>query len=89
MLSWRVLTSYTVPRSASYGIDWAYFLHQITDLLSPNLEDPGMKSWILLGFSASTEEDTTVASIIVMATFQYDFGYSCNMEMAVFHPSLC
>nr|GAT54996.1 predicted protein [Mycena chlorophos] len=58
--------------------DLGEFARAMTGEIEKNVVDPTLRSWALPNFSTTTVKDTTVASIMLMATlkayFQYRFG---------------
>ncbi|KAH8587431.1 hypothetical protein B0O99DRAFT_556691 [Bisporella sp. PMI_857] len=47
----------------------------MTGLIQENVKDPGLRDWIMPKFSTTTNEDSSVAAIIMMSTFQKYFEY--------------
>lgn len=58
--------------------DWSEIVSAMTLLMHENVTDPELRDWILPNFSTTTETDTTVASIVMMATMQKYFEYSAE-----------
>jgi hypothetical protein len=58
-----------------YTFDWSIFAPQMTKLLSQNINDPHLRSWILPSFSTTTPTDTVTASILMMGTLQKYFEF--------------
>ncbi|KAF7305879.1 hypothetical protein HMN09_00742100 [Mycena chlorophos] len=59
-------------------IDFGEFARAMTHEVSKNVVDPALRAWTLPDFSTTTVRDTTVASIMLMATlksyFEYEFS---------------
>ncbi|KAF8313224.1 hypothetical protein DL93DRAFT_2059162 [Clavulina sp. PMI_390] len=55
-------------------------------LLEENVRDPDLRTWLMPEFSTTTNEDTTIASIIMMATLQKYFDYKMSFLCGI--PSI-
>lgn len=62
-----------------YSVDWADFAHNIGLMIQDNVVDPGLRQWIMPAFSTTTEHDTVVASIVMMASMQAYFEYQMTI----------
>lgn len=47
----------------------------MADLVDKNVSDPTLRAWALPAFTTTTANDTTVASILLMATLKQYFSY--------------
>jgi hypothetical protein len=62
-------TRFTVP--------WADFAYKIGTMIQDNVVDPELREWMMPAFSTSESHDIVVASIVMMASMQKYFSYSC------------
>lgn len=51
----------------------------MTQLIAENVKDPSLREWIIPSFTTTTELDRAVAAIMMMATMQNHFTYSCSI----------
>ncbi|EIW74183.1 hypothetical protein CONPUDRAFT_170209 [Coniophora puteana RWD-64-598 SS2] len=70
-----------------YSVDFGDMARQMTGLLHKNLVDPELRDWILPIFSTTTITDSTVASIVMMATmkkyFSFKFSLICGIPQVI------
>ncbi|EQC31919.1 hypothetical protein SDRG_10436 [Saprolegnia diclina VS20] len=63
--------------------DFGPLVDQMVDLMSEHLVDPTLRDWVLPGFSTTTQTDTMVGSIVMMATmkkyFAHNFHFGCGI----------
>ncbi|KAJ7235154.1 hypothetical protein B0H12DRAFT_150285 [Mycena haematopus] len=59
-----------------YTVDFGAMSHQMVDLIEKNVVDPTLREWVLPRFSTTTENDTTVAAVLMMATLKKYFAYA-------------
>ncbi|KAF7356114.1 hypothetical protein MVEN_00941800 [Mycena venus] len=63
--------------------DFAWLSRQMGDMIHKNVVDPSLCEWILPKFSTTTINDTTIGSMLMMATmkkyFDYRMGISCGI----------
>ena len=57
------------------SLDMGKFAQEMTGLIKENVKEPELKEWIIPNFSTTTDEDISVASIVMMGTFQAYFEY--------------
>jgi len=66
-----------------YMADFGAMARQMTALMQANIADPHLHKWIMPEFSTTTQTDTTVSAIVMMATmktyFSYEFGLCCGI----------
>ncbi|KAJ7062745.1 hypothetical protein C8F01DRAFT_1251559 [Mycena amicta] len=55
--------------------DYGEFARAMVGEIEKNVVDPHLREWALPGFTTTTEKDTTVASILLMATLKSYFEY--------------
>lgn len=64
-------------------VDFGLLAHRMTSLIQANVKDPSLHDWILPNWSTTTDEDTAVASILMMGTlqkyFSYEFALICGI----------
>jgi hypothetical protein len=70
----RKLTITTV--GTRHSVDFGALAREMTEKIHENVVDPELRAWILPDFSTTTENDTVVASTIMMATLKAYFKYS-------------
>jgi hypothetical protein len=67
----------------SHPPDFAALSRQMVELIHKNVVDPTLREWILPKFSTTTETDTTIGSMLMMATmnkyFDYKLSYTCGI----------
>lgn len=61
-----------------HEVDFAVFAQHMTKLIDANIVDKEYRTWIIPDFSTTTDEDTVVASILMMASMQKFFSYTCG-----------
>jgi hypothetical protein len=57
------------------SLDMGKFAQEMTGLIQENVKDPELKEWIIPNFSTTTDDDKSVASIVMMGAFQAYFEY--------------
>ncbi|KAF7377317.1 hypothetical protein MSAN_00152300 [Mycena sanguinolenta] len=64
-------------------LDFALLSRQMGEMIHKNVVDPALREWILPQFSTTTLTDTTVGSMLMMATmkkyFDYRMGIMCGI----------
>jgi hypothetical protein len=66
-----------------YTVDFGRMAEQMTTLMEKKLADPILRDWIFPSFTTTTSNDTTVASIVMMATFKSYFDYEFVTECGI------
>ena len=61
-------------------IDWEEFANQMTELMDQDLVDKDLKQWILPDFSTTTQMDTNVSAMLMMACMK-NYYYFIGMLM--------
>ncbi|KAF7315928.1 hypothetical protein MIND_00109600 [Mycena indigotica] len=56
--------------------DFGEFARAMVHEIDKNVSDPTLRAWVLPDFTTTTERDTTVASVTLMATLKTYFSYS-------------
>ncbi|KAJ7784963.1 hypothetical protein DFH07DRAFT_786375 [Mycena maculata] len=59
--------------------DFAALSRQLADMIHQNVVDPVLREWILPKFSTTTMSDTTVGSMLIMATMKNYLDYRMTM----------
>lgn len=67
-----------LPPSTIDNIDFSFMSSEMTKLLHENLVDKNLRDWILPAFSTTTQSDTTVSAIIMMASMKTYFAFACE-----------
>ncbi|KAJ6582692.1 hypothetical protein DFH09DRAFT_1145734 [Mycena vulgaris] len=67
-----------------YTLDFAEMSRQMVGEMEKNVVDPALRAWALPAFTTTTENDTTIAAMLMMATlkayFEYDYqGIACGI----------
>ncbi|KAJ6500921.1 hypothetical protein C8R45DRAFT_897287 [Mycena sanguinolenta] len=62
-----------------YTVDFGAMSRQMVDLID-NVVDPTLREWVLPRFSTTTENDTIVAAVLMMATLKeyFTYGFGCS-----------
>ncbi|KAF8315414.1 hypothetical protein DL93DRAFT_2125510 [Clavulina sp. PMI_390] len=63
--------------------DFAAMAQDMARLLEENVKDPDLRTWLMPEFSTTTTNDTTIASIIMMATLQKYFDYKFSLMCGI------
>ncbi|KAH8804434.1 hypothetical protein F5884DRAFT_406833 [Xylogone sp. PMI_703] len=56
-------------------VEMGKFAQVAATLIQDNIKDPKLKEWIIPNFSTTTDRDRSVASVVMMGTFQKYFEY--------------
>jgi hypothetical protein len=59
-----------VANGGRYTADFGFMARAMTNLIDENIVDPTLREWILPDFSTTTITDTTVSSMVMMATLK-------------------
>ncbi|KAF7314838.1 hypothetical protein MKEN_00958300 [Mycena kentingensis (nom. inval.)] len=61
--------------------DFGSFAREMVGEIEKSVVDPTLRAWALPNFSTTTERDTTVASVVLMATLKsyFDYAFCCIM----------
>ncbi|KAF8201986.1 hypothetical protein K438DRAFT_1821036 [Mycena galopus ATCC 62051] len=59
-----------------FDIDFGRMARHMVDLLEQNVVDPTLREWAMPAFSTTTENDTTVSAVLMMATLKQYFAYT-------------
>ncbi|KAF9197046.1 hypothetical protein BGZ49_002635 [Haplosporangium sp. Z 27] len=66
-----------------YTVDFGKMAQDMTKEIESNIVDPSLRAWILPKFTTTTDNDTIVSSVIMMATmkkyFKYHFVLRCGL----------
>jgi len=66
-----------------YTVDFGHMARAMTDEIQKNVVDPSLRAWIMPEFSTTTTNDTTVCSIVMMATLKEYFSYKCSLSCGI------
>ncbi len=58
-----------------YTVDFGHMARTMADEIEKNVVDPSLREWIVPEFSTTTTNDTTVCSMVMMATLKEYFSY--------------
>ncbi len=58
-----------------WNVNMGKFAQEMTHLIEENVVDAELRDWILPNFTTTTDDDTSVASIVMMGTLQKYFDY--------------
>ncbi|KAJ7101976.1 hypothetical protein C8R44DRAFT_682444 [Mycena epipterygia] len=73
-----------VAEGTRYTLDFGAMSRQMVGLLEKNVVDPGLRAWVLPTFTTTTENDTTVAAMLMMATLKAYFDYVyCGVDCGI------
>ncbi|RCI08646.1 hypothetical protein L249_4790 [Ophiocordyceps polyrhachis-furcata BCC 54312] len=59
--------------------DFGAFAQNMTTLMSKNVNDPELRTWIMPSFSTTTDDDLVAASVLFMGAMHKYFSYKCTM----------
>ncbi|KAJ7633289.1 hypothetical protein FB45DRAFT_1148979 [Roridomyces roridus] len=62
-----------------YSVDLGDMSRQMVGLIEKNIIDPTLREWVLPNFTTTTVNDTTVASVLMMATLKQYFSHHMAM----------
>jgi hypothetical protein len=62
------------------NVDYGLFAQMMTKAMHENAVDPELRDCFLPGFSTTTDIDTTVASVVMMATLKSYFDHYCVLR---------
>ncbi|KAG8672561.1 hypothetical protein FPOAC2_05955 [Fusarium poae] len=66
-------------QSANFGA----LAKQMAGLISKNVKDPGLGSWVMPGFSTTSHTDQVVASVLFMGAMQKYFSYTMTLTCGI------
>jgi hypothetical protein len=66
-----------------YTVDFGQLSKQMIDKMDEHLVDPNLKHWVLPAFSTTTDHDTIVASVVLMASMKKYFSYQCSLGCGI------
>lgn len=64
-------------------LDWPLFIKLTVKEIQKNIKDNTVCEWLLPNFTTTTEQDETIANIVIMATMQKYFSYTCSLECGI------
>lgn len=62
------------------SIDFGLFATDMSDKILENVIDPELREWMMPTFTTTTEQDTVVASVLLMGSLQEFFQYTCYLR---------
>lgn len=62
-----------------FTISWADFAYKIGTMIQDHVVDPELREWMMPAFSTTTSHDVVVSSIVMMASMQKYFSYTCSI----------
>lgn len=71
-----------------YTVDFGQLSTQMIDQMVEHLVDPNLKHWVLPAFSTTTDHDTIVASVVLMASMKKYFSYKFELACGIPHVTL-
>lgn len=57
------------------AVDFGAFAQQMTMLIQANIKDPELREWVTPNFTTTTDNNKSVAAIVMMGTLQKYFDY--------------
>ncbi len=63
-----------------YSVDNRVFAEQVAYLIEKNVVDPQLRKWMMPTFTTTTNNDTVIASILMMGSMQKYFDYKCQID---------
>ncbi|KAJ6528128.1 hypothetical protein B0H19DRAFT_1385307 [Mycena capillaripes] len=65
-------------------LDFGSMARQMVDLIEKNIVDPTLRAWAIPSFTTTTENDTTVAAVLLLATLKEYFSYGfCGIACGI------
>ncbi|KAJ6582679.1 hypothetical protein DFH09DRAFT_1309619 [Mycena vulgaris] len=64
-----------VAEGTRHSLDFGAMARQMVGLIDKNVADPTLRAWALPTFTTTTETDTTVSAVLLMATLKAYFSY--------------
>ena len=77
----ELVIDYDLP--SRHSVPWDHFASTMTHLLHQNVVDPELREWIMPAFSTTTEKDKIIASIVMMASLQKYFDFTCRVSCGI------
>jgi len=69
-------------------VDFGCLAQQMTHLIHENVKDPSLRDWVIPNFTTTTPNDTTVCSVVMMATMKAYFSYEFQLCCGIPHVTL-
>ncbi len=66
-----------------HTVDFGLLAQRMAGLIQENVKDPELQTWIMPNWSTTTDNDRTVAAILMMGSMQKYFSYSMTMTCGV------
>jgi hypothetical protein len=66
-----------------YTVDFGHMARTMTAEIEKNVVDPSLRAWIMPEFSTTTTNDTTVCSMVMMATLKEYFSYKFCLDCGI------
>ncbi|KAF8199358.1 hypothetical protein K438DRAFT_1823464 [Mycena galopus ATCC 62051] len=63
--------------------DFAFLSEQMGEMIHKNVVDPTLREWVLPKFSTTTPIDTTIGSMLMMATMKKYFDYTMEISCGI------
>ncbi|PVH95902.1 hypothetical protein DM02DRAFT_136898 [Periconia macrospinosa] len=64
-------------------VDFGLLAKRMTHLIQENVKDPGLRTWIMPNWTTTTDDDVTVASVLMMGTLQKYFTYKISLVCGI------
>ncbi|CAI6331762.1 unnamed protein product [Periconia digitata] len=65
------------------SVDFGLLAQRMTHLIQENVKDPELRTWIMPNWTTTTQDDVTVASVLMMGTLQKYFSYGMTMTCGI------
>ena len=62
-----------------HSVDFGLLAQRMTHLIQENVKDPGLRNWMMPNWTTTTNDDVTVASVLMMGTLQKYFSYKMSL----------
>jgi hypothetical protein len=66
-----------------YTVDFGNLAHQMTGVIHQNVVDKDLKDWILPNFTTTSNNDTVVCAVLMMATLKTYFSYRISLSCGI------
>lgn len=62
-----------------HSVDIGLLAQEMTHLIQNNVKDPSLRTWIMPSWTTTTDDDVTVASVLMMGALQKYFSYKMSL----------
>jgi hypothetical protein len=66
-----------------HSVDFGLLAQRMTHLIQENVKDPSLRTWVIPNWTTTTNDDVTVASVLMMGTLQKYFSYKMTLSCGI------